>query len=86
MDLQKEVNQYWNDRLLNLLTPNKETVVTKFEKLGQVLTSMANLVTPTNGGNNDDYVSHESTTVAMELAYRTGRALSLYRAIAKEQD
>ena len=67
------------------LTPNKETVVTKFEKLGQVLTDMANLVTPTNGGS-DKYSAHDPSTVAMELAYRTGRALSLYRAIEKEQN
>jgi hypothetical protein len=68
------------------LTPNKEIVVSKLDKLVAVLTDAANLVTPSNGGTNDDYVGHDPAAINMELAYRVGRALTLARSIAREQD
>lgn len=67
-----------------MLTTNKETIVNKQEKLIQILETMANAYTPTDGAT--PYVDIEGGTVdyhqlAVDTAYRVGRALTLARSI-----
>jgi len=68
-----------------LLTPNKETVVSKVEKLIQVLSDAANAVTPSNGGQ-DGTESFDPHAALVEVSYRVGRALTLARDIARNAD
>ena len=62
--------------------------MSKMEKLVEVLETAANAVTPSNGGTkkvSEDYYFDTHTTL-VDVAYRIGRALTLARSIAREQN
>ena len=62
--------------------------MSKMEKLVEVLETAANAVTPSNGGTKspgEDYYFDAHVTL-VDIAYRIGRALTLARSIAREQD
>ena len=64
-----------------MLTTNKRKVImTKIEKLIDVLERAANAVTP----NEDGLSPSDERDVVPELAYRVGRALTLARDIARK--
>lgn len=56
--------------------------MSKIEKLVQVLSDAANVVTPSNGGN-DGVIDFDAYSALVEVSYRVGRALTLARAIAR---
>ena len=60
--------------------------MSKMEKLVEVLETAANAVTPSNGGTKQESLYFDATTTLVDVAYRIGRALTLARSIAREQD